>query len=257
MRPQAGQCWNSRQEDDSPYAGGFRLAMRDSSANTASGSGWCSGGYGYNESSTKYMLNAGHCFAQGTDYSYMWNTYSGTCPCVKKTYSGHLSNSSWVAGEGSVKVGDDNNWHGDLSRVNVTTANKDSGDQIWWGTTNTSNKIPVTQRRAPTFADQLCINGVTSGSDCGIAVSDTNGTWVYSNGEHLVYGDRAYSAHSYDCSQPGDSGGSVVFNHVGAETEATAVGVISGSGGSGGGCFQYFTGVEEAMQAWGGQLNFH
>lgn len=55
----------------------------------------------------------------------------------------------------------------------------------------------------------------------------------------------------------GDSGGSVIVDHSGAETYAHAVGIISGhSSAAVLGCFQYFTGVEEAMQAWGGKLRF-
>lgn len=70
--------------------------------------------------------------------------------------------------------------------------------------------------------------------------------------------DLSWSGESYDCPIPGDSGAPVILNHAGAETFADAKGVLSGGGYSdaSGICVMISTGVEEAVQAWGGDLNF-
>lgn len=243
---------NNRLGDDSPYAGGFRY-VGVSAGGTQILS--CSGGFGYRIGTTDYMLSAGHCFDRGTIYDRMWNTYDGVC-CTKKVYSGLRSNTTWNNGVGTVNAGSDSAKHGDLSLVDVSTASKAAGDQVWWGSVSTSNKIPVTERRVPTVGDWICINGIASGSDCGTTIQGTNINHVYSNNEILQNGDWATSSSTADCSQNGDSGGSVVLDHTGAETQATAIGIVSGSG-IGWMCDQYFTGIEEARQAWSGDVKYH
>lgn len=143
---QPAELGDARLEDDSPYAGGFRYTMQTGSGSGATGTGFCSGGFGYQSGGTNYMLTAGHCFDRGTTHDYMWNTQSGTC-CVKKVYAGHRSNTTWNNGDGTVTAGTDNGYHGDLALVNVDTANRQSGDQIWWDGVTSPNKIPVTVRR--------------------------------------------------------------------------------------------------------------
>lgn len=244
----------SRWEDDIPVAGGFRYTMKNGTTSSATGTSFCSGGFGYHIGSFEYVLTAGHCFEKGTSYRYMWNTYaSGTTS--KKTYLGSSAGSVWNDGVGSEKAAD-GQYHGDLALVSVSNA----GDQIWWGSdrVNTSSKIPVTVRRVPTVGDPVCINGVTSGSDCGLTVVDTNINHTYSDGDVLRNGDKGSSSSRYDCSQDGDSGGSIIYNHSGAETQATGIGIISGVTDRGSsGCYQWFTGIEEAIQIWGGNINFH
>ena len=155
-------------------------------------------------------------------------------------------------------MGNDSAAHGDLVLVNVSGAGNAAGWKIWWGTVGTTTRIPVTSRTSPTIGDPVCINGMVSGSDCGLTVTHTNISHTYGDGTVLRQGDEAHSSHSYDCSQGGDSGGSVVVDHSGAETEAEATGIISGhTDVDGGACDQWFTGVEEAMQAWGGGLKFN
>ena len=129
---------------------------------------------------------------------------------------------------------------------------------MWWGTTNTTNKIPVTARRIPTLNDPVCINGVVSGSDCGLTVVDVNINHTYADGDVLRNGDKGSSPANYDCSQGGDSGGPIVYNHAGTETQATGIGIISGhTDRNSNGCYQWFTGIEEANQVWGGEINFN
>ncbi len=245
---------DSRQGDNSPFAGGFRYATGDATSNPRIK--WvCSGGFGYSRNGTDYMLTAGHCLDRDTSFKYTFNTNDDATKSIKN-WIGHRSYSSWTDGVGSVVLAD-SSYHGDLALFNVDVAGKAAGTQIWWGTKDTTNKIPVTARRSPTVGDPVCINGITSGSDCGTAVDATNVAVLYNTGEYVVNGDRAVSTSSADCSQEGDSGGSVVYNHSGAETQATAEGIVSGSGGGSSGCYQYFTGVEEAIQAWGGNIKFN
>lgn len=76
----------------------------------------------------------------------------------------------------------------------------------------------------------------------------------------LRQGDRAEAFHGYNCPKGGDSGGGVVLDHSGSETSAVAVGVIASGqvvDDSAAYCQWYFTGIEEAVQAWGGDLVYH
>lgn len=241
----------SRLEDDSPVAGGFRYVMKNGNSSSATGSGWCSGGFGYHIGSVEYMLTAGHCFSQGTSFRYMWNTYDGSC-CTKKTYLGQEAGSVWENGVGSKRAAD-GEYHGDVALVLISNA----GDQVWWGAVGTTDKIPVTVRRVPTIGDPMCINGAKSGSDCGLVVQDVNINHTYSDGDVLRNGDKAHSSSEADCSRAGDSGGSIVYDHSGAETQATGIGIVSGSTIRATDCDEWFTGIEEANQIWGGNINFN
>lgn len=249
---------DSRLEDGSPFAGGFRYMKSDSKTSTGTTNGWCSGGFGYENGTTDYILTAGHCLYRGGVYKYLWNTFGGISPVVNKNYIGDMAYSTYKEGTGTV-VTADGETHGDVSLGDVSVADKAAGDQIWWGDRETTNKIPVVARRAPTVGDKICINGVTSGSDCGVTIVDTNVIFYYDKTDEWVFnGDHGISSNDHDCSFGGDSGGSVILNHVGVpETQATAIGIVSGAAHSDSGCDQYLTGVEEAMQAWGGDLNYN
>lgn len=242
---------SNRLEDGSPFSGGFRYVAANGTTSGATQGTSCSGGFGYEIGSTDYILTAGHCFEKGTSFDQMWNTFAGPC-CTKKTHIGHRSNTTWNDGDGTVRAGGDDAHHGDLALVNVSIAGKQAGHSIWWPDNN--SKIPVTARVPPTVSQQICINAWVSGSDCGLGVVYTNENYVYNDGDVLINGDVGFSTSTADCSQPGDSGGSVIIDHSGAETQATAVGIVSGRETSDA-CLQFFTGAEEAIQAWGGHLN--
>lgn len=249
---------DNRPTDPSPYAGGARYGIANGSGSGASVSALCSTGFGYLRNGKEYMLTAGHCYPRNNgNRDFMWIvTGSDTSP-TKSQYAGSKCCSTFESGTGTVPMGNDNQNHGDLALVNVSGAGNDAGNQVWWGGVSTTDKIPVTSRTAPTIGDDVCINGMTSGSDCGTVVQHTNVART-AGGETVRNIDVAHSTHSYDCSQGGDSGGSVVVDHSGTETAAEATGIVSGHTNTGdGGCDQWFTGVEEAMQAWGGGLNFH
>lgn len=250
---------DDRQADTSPYAGGARYGMGTSSTSDAVIKALCSTGFGYVIDSTEYMLTAGHCFPKDDGIDFMWIVSGPESSLTKVEYAGHVAHSSWKTGVGSVQVGSPTTaFHGDVALVNVSDANQDAGDQIWWGSASTTSRIPVTVRKLPTSGDDICINGEVSGSDCGTNITLTDINYTYPGGEVIKNGDAAHSFSAADCSQKGDSGGSVVVNHPGEETYAEAVGIVSGhSETADGGCNQYFTGVEEAMQAWDGHLHFH
>lgn len=250
---------NSRQEDGTPFQGGFRMTMQASSTGPQQDGPSCTGGFGYQSGGTNWVLTAGHCFYRNGTLNYAWNTYQGDPCCVPKNYIGYSAYSTFTKNVGTVNAGNDSAKHGDLALINVDLAGKNSSDHMWWGTRTTTNTIPVTARRVPAVGDSICINGISSGSDCGgLTIGDTNIGWTYSNGDHLINADGATSTNSLDCSLDGDSGGSVIIDHAGAETQATGVGIVSGSGPADPvGCVQIFTGIEEAIQAWGGNIKMN
>jgi len=254
---------DSRYVDTSPYAGGARVAQATGSGSGATLLQGCSMGWGYKIGSTEYMLTAGHCLPRNGDDDFMW-IYNGPsdAPTSKEQYVGRKYASTWVSTNdtGTVPSGDDNAMHGDLALVNVTASGRNAGDMAWWGDPNATEKIPVTGRVAPTEGDPIILNGMISGSDRGSLVLRTNIEFTYTSGNTISAGDRAEAFHGYDCPKSGDSGGGVVLDHSGGETQATAVGVISAGNvvpDSATYCQWYFTGVEEAIQAWGGGLIYH
>ncbi len=209
------------------------------------------------------MLTGGHCFPQTGSNDFMW-IFSGTS--TKEEYAGKRVYSSWSSGTGSVPVGTPSDYHGDVSLVNVSDAGNAAGSQIWWDSVST--KIPVTERHAPALNDDLCFSGFVSGADCGVYVIlvNQNDVNLYDGSTYLGRArrvDLSYSEYSYDCPQTGDSGAPVVLNHPGAESFADAKGIVSGfftgdwDGDSDPDCVMVSTGVEEAVQAWGGDLDFN
>jgi hypothetical protein len=245
-----------RSNDPSPYAGGARFGIANDWQSSAVILGECSTGVPYLIGTTNYMLTAGHCFERDTLNHWAW-TYSGTNNAPsKQQYMGNSFWSTFHSVYGTVAMGADNDNHGDIAMINVSPANA-AGDHIWWGTQTTPDRIPITSRKAPTVGDPTCINGAESGSDCGTVITATNITWTANDGTIIRNGDRAHSAYTYDCSIDGDSGGTVLYDHTGAETSAQVIGIISGSARPGSGCDQYFTGIEEANQAWNGEVNFY
>ncbi|MGO4257932.1 hypothetical protein [Marmoricola sp. RAF53] len=249
----------SRLTDPSPYAGGARYGIYNGSTSSATGGAGCSFGFGYKIGTTHYMLTAGHCFPRLSSQLYGWTVTGGDAPnFVKSQYAGKSSGTTtgttWLNGTGTMLTAADNQYHGDLALLNVTTAGRSAGSQIWWDGVTSSNKIPVKTRTAPTVGDTICINGYKSGADCGTVVQKTNISYEYPEGT-LRNGDYSYSTNPADCAIPGDSGGSVVVDHPGAETAAEATGIVSGRS-VGTVCYNFFTGIEEAIQAWGGNLVF-
>jgi hypothetical protein len=256
--------FKSRRVDATPFAGGFRYTALYTNAQPPPYRQFeCTGGFGYSISGTQYMLTAGHCFPRTTTYQYMWNTEDGpdvpSC-CTGKNYIGHQSNSTFQSGTGTVPAGGDNLYHGDLSLVNLSIAGKTAGDHIWWGPPANSATIPVSSTSTPFVGQHVCTSGTVTGSKCGLVVLNTNTSFMGSPSETIINGDVATSTNEI-CARGGDSGGPVVVDHNvgGDETFAVAVGIMSAANnGSGGdGCNLDFTGIDEAIQAWGGGVKLH
>jgi V8-like Glu-specific endopeptidase len=243
--------------DPSPVAGGSRYyaARTGPVPYVATWDHRCTAGYGYKIGGTDYILTAGHCFWRGiTPWDEYWRA---TGPNGSPTFQARMGDfggkSTWNKDTGTVNAGDDNALHGDLSLVNMTTDNQSVGDSIW---VSNSDKRFVTAREAPAQGNPVCRSGTTSFELCGFTINATNVNHTYSDGTTIKNGDFAQHEFNDTCVEPGDSGGPV-YRQVGA-SNATAVGVISGTFPIPHfGCNLVFTGVEEAIQAWGGGLNLH
>jgi len=243
--------------DASPVAGGSRYyaARTGPVPFVATWDHRCTAGYGYKIGSTNYILTAGHCFWRGIT---LWDEYwRATGPNNDPTFQAHMGDfggkSTWDQDNGTVNAGDDNALHGDLSLANLTSEDKSAGDSIW--VSNTDKRF-VTAREAPAQGNPVCRSGTTSWELCGFTINATNVNHTYSDGTTIKNGDFAQLQAHDTCVEPGDSGGPV-YRRVG-DSNATAVGVISGTFPIPHfGCNLVFTGVEEAIQAWGGGLNLH
>lgn len=252
---------DSRWNDPSPYAGGMRWADGDARTNPSLG-GYCSSAAGYLLGGKGHILTAGHCMSRNSgNRDWMW-IFSGRNEgtWTPRELAGRKAFSTYRNGHGTVN---DGGLHGDLALVNVADYDRIAGTTVWWGTVNTTNKIPIVSRIYPERGVPVAINGATSGSDRGLTVARTNVRYRYPNGDVIREIDRAVSPRGSedpdlsDCSVPGDSGGGVALDGPGGETDISLMGVVSGHRVlDTGGCFQYFTGVEEAIEAWGGGLKY-
>jgi len=209
----------------------------------------------YADGSTQYELTAGHCFPQGTTHTEMWSLNG---PFMSETKSEHAGNwhgrTTWLDGTGT-RLSSDGQYHGDVSLIQVTETGHEVGNMIWDGSATTTDRTFVHIREAPAMGNPVCKAGATSGESCLLTINHTNFDFDLGSEGWLRNGDSANAGDSR-CSQGGDSGGSVydwrLFN---GNTYAVAVGVISGHKDFvTGGCLQRFTGVEEAVQLWGGDV---
>lgn len=120
---------DSRLVDTSQYAGGARIGIgTTSNANTTDIPRRCTSGFGYHRNGEEQILTAGHCFPRNGDDDYMWILTNQWDPYE---YAGNAVAATWEEGTGTVAMGDDSGYHGDLSLVNVTNAGNGSGHQIW------------------------------------------------------------------------------------------------------------------------------
>lgn len=247
-----------RREDTSPYSGGMGFIGAIGNNPEAR----CSAGFGYREGSNDFMLTAGHCFARTSNFDRMYIAAPGTdWENVNTTaelgeYAGDYNGrSSWHLTDGSVQV--NGAFHGDVSLVNVSSRSHGSGDRMWDGGAHTTNKETVKYAEAPFVGEFLCLSAAAGGSTCGtLKVKgvnvDTQLPSPFGGSYWLREHDRARAENFSECSESGDSGGSVYSSATGG---VAAVGIISGHDDysqDGGYCIQRFTGTEEAVQAWGG-----
>lgn len=240
-----------RRHDVDPYSGGLGYIT----ANGATGTGLCSGAFGYRESGTDFMLTAGHCYFNNgsNDRMYMLTSGSTWASPQLGVWAGNWNGrSSTNTTDGSIQV--NGSFHGDLALVNLTDRSHSAGNRMWEGGASTTNKDDVYNRIAPYLDLFICKGGASSGSSCGtLKVTGVNVDINLGNGVWLRNGDRAVAQNVNECSVSGDSGGSIYAYRT--ATTVTAVGVISGhTTFSDGTCQQRFTGAEEAVQAWGGDV---
>lgn len=240
-----------RRHDVSPYAGGLGYIVAIGSTFDYQ----CSGAFGYRETGTDFMLTAGHCYRTGSsdDRMYMLDAGSTWTDPALGVWAGNWNGrSSMNSSYNSIQV--NGAYHGDVALVNLSQRSHAAGDSIWDGGPSTTNKSDVYNRFAPFLDLYLCRGGATSGSSCGtLRVTGVNLDIQVAPGQWLREADKAFASNSDECSFAGDSGGSVYAYRT--STTVSAVGVVSGhTTYSGGSCQQRFTGAEEAVQAWGGDV---
>lgn len=233
--------------DPSPYAGGARYGIRNSAGTW---NGRCTTGYGFQTDGSEYVLSAGHCMDYGTTFDRMWGfTGPHGGPWTAQQYMGNFGNRSTWDGQQTRRT-NDGQYHGDLSITNVTGQGREVGDMIWISTTS---KREVQQRHAPTINQGVCRSGTSTGQLCGYRVWAINAT--VSGGGWLWRKIDLAEASVSSCASGGDSGGPV-YTYLG-NGKIDAVGVIAGNASYGNGtCDLLLTGAEEAVQAWGGDLDF-
>lgn len=209
------------------------------------------------ETNTDFMFTAGHCFELGTADDQMFTMNGAWLNSFDELqYAGLFSGrTSWNDGVGSRQVPTDNQFHGDIGLVNTETVGRATGNGMWDGGPGTVNKSAVTSRLAPSVGLNVCLSGATSGIQCTVEVTAINvDVNIQNSGIWLRDGDLARGETQANCSEGGDSGGSI-FRRSGSTSTIVAIGTISGhTDFTVGGCQQRFTGAEEAVQAWGGDV---
>jgi hypothetical protein len=240
--------------DASPFAGGSRFGSIVPGGTTLN---VCTSGFPFlGDSGVKFLLTAGHCVPKGST----WKIYKLNGPVLSPTLDVQIAQNdspgartSWDSNAGTVNAGGDSAKHGDVAMFNVSAYGKDIGDSIWISQTAKRN---VVSRDTPSVGGSVCRAGIRDWETCGFTIDSVNTSHTYNDGTTIRQGDLAYLASSNTCSLDGDSGAPVYRRTNG---DAIAIGIVSGtySVPTVGGCMLVFTGVEEAIQAWGGDLKYH
>ncbi|GAB2451636.1 hypothetical protein GCM10027062_35690 [Nocardioides hungaricus] len=235
-------------EDTAPLAGGARYGTGYWSGPTGTViGGRCTGGFPYTEGGTNFILTAGHCYKRTTIYDRMYRLVGPNSNYTPSTQFGTFNGRSTLGSGATGTVKTNGGDHGDLALVNTSSTGTGIGDMIW---ATYSDRRYVNSRQAPAMNDNVCRFGTTSGALCGLNIGTLN-TTVNSDSGPFKQVDIAYLQGQSVCVSGGDSGGPV-FRKDGANG-AVAIGVISGTAPVPSyGCMLVFTGVEEAIQAWGG-----
>jgi len=239
-----------RRHDDSPYAGGMGYGIGSSRISKL-----CSAAFGYTRDGDDNLVTAGHCFPKGTSQDHMFEiSGSWSSPGIAGLAGVWAGASTW--GSGGTVISPDGQRHGDLAMVNVQASGNGSTSRMWVGGPSTTYREIITSRTAPFAGLYICAGGAASGDTCGNFRVTTDGTNIdheYSDGTWLRNGDRARNwDSSQGCADSGDSGGSVYDTNTSSSNDE-AVGVISGHiTYNDGTCLLFFTGIEEAVQLWGG-----
>lgn len=242
-------------DDGNPFAGGGRIIIGKSGPppETLTDLIQCTTGFGFRINGDDAMLTAGHCLKRGTTRDRIWRaTGSGAALSLLGQISVFNDKSTMSGTTGTVPVGADNGNHGDLALYNLSNFGKSASATIW---TSNVGGLEVDSRQAPAEQTTVCRFGSkTLGQLCGLLVTDTNVTISGDDFGTVKAADVATYPGTSMCAQQGDSGGPVYRISGG---RAIAVGIISATRPVPGGCQLAFTGVEEAIQAWGGDIKFH
>lgn len=238
----------TRQTDYGPWSGGakFRLRSGATPASCTTGFPWIIKKPG---SSKKYILTAGHCFADG---GWSWANDS------TKLLGGFVTKDkleNWHRVTGTQKIsrqGGEYDFNGDLALIPAS-----SSTSIYVGGPISSKTKQVSGANFTFVNDEVCTGGAVSGEICGWKVTGVFKNIPYSqvaSGRERWARNVAVAKNSSKCTVPGDSGGPVYRNHI--RNSVHAHGIISGGQGRvRGQCTLVFTDIWRATDLWGGGLN--
>lgn len=223
----------ARNNDTSPFWGGSNINVP---------AGGCTSGFPWLRNASHVMMSAGHCAPTG-----------GAVTTPPSTTMGSVANASgenWNTGTGSVFLTGQSAYKGDLSRISMTSPQQ-AGTNIFVGGVNSSTTKAIGSMfsRRGLAGDSYCTGGAYSGEICGWTISTTGGNVTYSNGE--VARNVSTGTKSAPCTIPGDSGGPVYSTG----TTVSAMGIHNGGGPNSSPCFQVFTDIWNAWDAFGGFPN--
>ncbi|MGJ6966204.1 hypothetical protein ACSDR0_30280 [Streptosporangium sp. G11] len=209
--------------------------------------GGCTNAFPWRYSGYHAMITAGHCTSLNGSVS----TPSESMGTVVKD--------TWNNSKGTVYIDGQSTYRGDLSLIKLSGSKKSTA-RIYVGnkTSGSSRAVGGMWSRRPTYGDQYCTGGTSTGELCGWKVNALKINVRYGSGNYARNMIRGYK--QGQCNIGGDSGGPVYT--VNSAGKVIAKGVHSGSGGGGsdnwGGaldpCREYFTDIYEAYYGFPGVI---
>ena len=209
----------TRTHDYSPFYGGAIIWT---------GYDGCSSGFSWNDSSTQYMLTAGHCAPNGastvttTDANF---NYVDTIGSNNAIASGSREN--WTTNTGTVLLPGDSTYRGDIALITLDS-NKSAGAFIYSGAKpdeTSASTVHNMWTTVPVAGEQYCTGGSNTYAICGWSVNSVRINWQYGNGEWALNVTKGLKS-SGTSINGGDSGGPVyTVNDTGT---IAAKGIISG-----------------------------
>lgn len=196
--------------------------------------GGCTSGFEWHDSSSRYMISAGHCAERGGSVS------------TPAQAMGYFGGWTWQAGVGTIAYNGD--YHGDVSYTVINYPSVSNGPKIYSGGVNssTSRYVNAMWSRSPQIGDMFCSGGSSSGEQCGWRTVAYGNYYYSGTGETCLY--CYWTDWESNIIRPGDSGGPVYT--IDSNGYAIAKGIISGS--SSGICV--YTDIWDAYYAFPGYL---
>lgn len=221
----------TRSADSSAFYGGAIITA-------ASG---CSSGFSWIDTNFRYMLTAGHCSPNGTQWvSTPADSQMGSIQTNARE--------NWNTSVGTVFLPNDGTYRGDIALVQITCCWRDVAALVYSGGANDNITRAVKEMwsRSPALGDQFCTDGSNTFEICGWQVSNIGSNVQYTtpNGPEWVRNITTGYKYSAPCTNRGDSGGPVYT--IRGDGGVAAKGIISGKGGSGqiwDPCMVYFTDI--------------